>query len=237
MHHCITTKTAVMKTTINLLWIIVLAVGLTSCTTDHAPVTGFQGDDFTVTNTNIGIPDAEVMKFPSAAMDAEECACLNHHREGERFRSDVCGAFYFMWNDPMYADLWVDKQQDAEAMLSLLGSYDLPDPSAGLDAGYYDDQELRGKYLRALAEGSLSLTDSYRSAARVMEWGILEIQEALAVTDNEDVILAYRQVAEHSASSLRTIVDKLADTGILYEPQALSPEEYDKVISGDWVQP
>ena len=68
--------------------------------------------------------------------------------------------------------------------------------------------------------------------AAIEEIDILDLQERMAQTDREDILLVYSNLKRGSENHLRAFVNNLERRGIEYSPEHLSQEEYDEIISG-----
>lgn len=65
----------------------------------------------------------------------------------------------------------------------------------------------------------------------IEETDMVDIQEFIDQADNDDIITVYSNLMESSENHLSAFVDVLATRGIDYEPQVLSQETYERIIS------
>jgi hypothetical protein len=68
------------------------------------------------------------------------------------------------------------------------------------------------------------------AGATIEEIDMIDIQRALNATLHVDLRTVYQHLLEGSKNHLRAFVARLADEGIVYEPQFLSKELYDAII-------
>jgi len=59
---------------------------------------------------------------------------------------------------------------------------------------------------------------------------MVDIQHAIDVTDNIDVVVAYENLLEGSKNHLRAYVGALATQGFTYEPQFISQKLFDAIM-------
>jgi len=79
--------------------------------------------------------------------------------------------------------------------------------------------------------GSNSLRDALEVGAAIEEIDILDLQEHMAETDNDDITLVYENLMKGSRNHLRAFVSTLEKQGFEYASQYLSQEEYEDIIS------
>jgi len=83
-----------------------------------------------------------------------------------------------------------------------------------------------------VAQGSLSVKDALLTGAAIEEIDILDLEEYMAQTDREDILLVYDNLKRGSENHLRAFVNNLDRQRIEYAPQYLSQKEYDRIIKG-----
>ena len=80
---------------------------------------------------------------------------------------------------------------------------------------------------------SVSEIEALKVGAAIEEIDILDLQKYIAETDNEDIIVVYENLMKGSRNHLRAFVKRLTSSGVTYEPQYLSIEDYQDIIDSD----
>ena len=117
------------------------------------------------------------------------------------------------------------------AMLRAIQKYGLDDPAAGNPIGVFTNRDLQQMYNDLFLAGSLSVVGALQAGALVEERDIVDLHAAIAATDQRDLKKKYGNILEGSAKHLRAFDRNLRRFGVIYEPQFLTQEEYDTIIS------
>jgi hypothetical protein len=87
-------------------------------------------------------------------------------------------------------------------------------------------------YTQLVAQGNLSVGDALKVGAAIEEIDIRDLQTRMAQTDNADVQLVYNNLMNGSYKHLQAFTSNLlAQTGETYQPQYLTAEQYQTIIS------
>jgi hypothetical protein len=119
-----------------------------------------------------------------------------------------------------------------DAILTLLDRYGLVDPAAGMGVGVFADPDLQALYDQLMVEGRQSLENALGVGATIEEIDILDLEGYLAQTDNSDIQQVYQNLKQGSENHLRAFVNALEAQGEDYQPQHLSQEAFDTIMSG-----
>lgn len=207
-----------------------------------APEVGVPSPDRDLATANAGGRRAVDQAVPSPALettatgilDAAEIEGILYMREEEKLARDVYLALYEAWGVPIFQNIASSEATHMEAVRTLIERYDLEDPAAGNDAGVFANETLQGLYDRLVAEGSQSLGSALQVGAAIEEIDILDLEEHLAHTDKADIQRVYQNLSKGSRNHLRAFVSNLdRRTGETYQPQYLSREAYEAVVSAD----
>ncbi len=164
-------------------------------------------------------------------LSAEEAAALTFMREEEKLAHDVYVTLYEQWGLPVFINISQSEQAHSDAVKALLDRYGLADPATGT-VGVFTDPELQALYTELVALGSQSVAGALKVGAAIEEIDILDLQERLAQTDNADLQQVFNNLLNGSYSHLRAFVSTLqTQTGEAYQPQYLSLEAYQAIIS------
>ena len=72
--------------------------------------------------------------------------------------------------------------------------------------------------------------DALRVGAAIEEMDILSLEERMAQTNREYILLVYANLKKGSENHLRAFVNNLQRQGVEYRPEYLSSEEYGRII-------
>ena len=161
--------------------------------------------------------------------DAETAGIL-YMREEEKLAHDVYSLLFEQWNLPIFANIASSEQTHTTAVKMLIDRYELEDPATDAP-GTFSNAEIQALYDALVTEGSTSVRDALVVGAVIEEIDLLDLQNRIAGTDNEDIRLVYENLMKGSRNHLRAFVSTLARQGYDYTPQYLSQEEYETIIS------
>ncbi len=167
---------------------------------------------------------------PSGGLTALVKEGLLYMAEEEKLAGDVYLALNEKWNLRVFDNIGRAERTHEAAVKTLLERYSLPDPAKG--AGEYSNETLQGLYHDLVSRGSASVKDALQVGAAIEEIDILDLEERMAQTDQEDIRLVYVNLKSGSENHLRAFVNNLQRQGVEYNPQYLSQEEYDGIIGG-----
>jgi len=151
-------------------------------------------------------------------------------REEEKLARDVYLTFYEEWGLTIFDRIANSEQRHTDVIKNLIDKYGLDDPYR--DAiGSFTNDELQSLYDSLVARGRESPTEALIVGGLIEETDIVDIQDFIDQTDNDDIITVYSNLIESSENHLSAFVDVLAKRGIDYEPQVLSQETYDRIVA------
>jgi hypothetical protein len=163
----------------------------------------------------------------------QETADLLYMREEEKLAHDVYVFLYDFWGLPVFNNIAASESTHTASVLALLTRYGIADPAEGLAAGQFQNADLQALYNTLTQEGSLSLENALKVGAAIEEIDILDLQDSIADTAQADIQLIYENLLSGSSNHLRAFVNTLQQqTGQTYQPQYLSTEEYEAILSG-----
>lgn len=167
---------------------------------------------------------------PSGELTASEKEGLLFMAEEEKLAGDVYKTLNEKWNIRVFDNIGRAERTHEAAVKTLLERYSLPDPTKG--AGEFSNEKLQALYDDLVSRGSSSQEDALRVGAAIEEIDILDLEERMAQTDREDILLVYDNLKKGSENHLRAFVNNLQRQGNEYRPEYLSQEEYDRIIRG-----
>ncbi|MGY4707710.1 DUF2202 domain-containing protein [Candidatus Bipolaricaulota sp. J31] len=190
----------------------------------QGPPTGDTGD------VNVGGLAAALEAIPPQPISGDEVMGILYMREEEKLALDVYTYLYEKWGLPIFANIAASEKTHVAAMGLLIERYNLEDPMSD-EPGVFTNQELQELYDELVARGSESLVEALKVGALIEEVDIVDIQGYLEKVNNEDIKLVYENLLKGSRNHLRAFVATLESYGVTYEPQVLSPEAYQEIVS------
>ena len=176
---------------------------------------------------------ATLATLPNEALSDAERDSLAYMREEEKLAYDVYTQLNTLWGGQtrVFGNIAKSEATHTEAVRQLLLRYNLTDPAANLGAGLFFNADLQALYVNLLSQGSPSLVTALQVGAAIEELDILDIQTALVGIDNQDIRTVYGSLLKGSRNHLRSFVKTLAQQGVTYVPQRLSPEQFSAIVN------
>jgi len=240
------TKEVMMKKYISFIVLIIMAVAISACgntpeqVEEPQVITTVVAEDQQIENTYVstseGDEQGQVFSVVlSGTLTEDEVAGLLFMREEEKLAHDVYLALYDQWGQPIFKNIAASEQIHTDTVKLLLDKYEIPDPADVSPLGQFSDQDLQALYDQLVELGSASLADALKVGTAVEEIDILDLEKYLAQTDSDDIIQVYENLLAGSRNHLRSFVTTLErQTGEIFQPQYLSQEAYDEIISGSF---
>ena len=167
----------------------------------------------------------------AGTLDQAEIDGLVYLREEEKLAHDVYMALYEQWDIAEFQTIANSEQRHSDSVLRQLERYGIADPTAGLAAGEFQNEELQALYDQLAAQGSESVEAALRVGAAIEEIDILDLQEEMAATENAALLRVYDNLLRGSRNHLRSFVGLLEDQGVTYAPEYLNDEAYEAIVS------
>ena len=155
---------------------------------------------------------------------------IQYIREIEKMARDVYLYFYDTWGIPIMNSISQSEQTHMDIVKPLIESYRLEDPVDNNDIGKFTNQNLQDLYSELIEQGSLSEVDALTVSSMIEEIDIIDIQNYLKQTDENDIATAYNTLLEGSRNHLRIFVSHLKDIGLEYQPNYLTQQDYDNIV-------
>ncbi|MBL8260009.1 MAG: DUF2202 domain-containing protein [Candidatus Competibacteraceae bacterium] len=166
----------------------------------------------------------------AAALSDAETRTLTFMREEEKLARDVYLTLNDLWSQPVFANIAKSEQQHMDAMLNLIERYRIADPAIPT-VGLFANTDLQAMHDGLIARGQQSVTEAFYAGAAIEEIDILDLQEAIAETDKADLRQSYENLLAASGNHLRAFVRNIEAQGLVYEPQYLSAEHLEAILS------
>ncbi len=194
-----------------------------------------QPENNTSTNENTYPQNLESVKsyiysLPYQNLSAEEIQGLLYMREEEKLARDVYLYAYDLWGFQIFDKISQSEQFHTDMVGILIEKYNLTDPYVSTP-GVYKNETIQELYYNLTSRVKQSSTEALIVGANIEELDIVDIQNWLNKTDNQDIQYVYNMLINGSENHLRAFVRNLSNLGITYHPVYLSEEEYEKIIN------
>ncbi|MBI4775510.1 MAG: DUF2202 domain-containing protein [Deltaproteobacteria bacterium] len=174
---------------------------------------------------------AYMMTIPAGDLSEAESDTMLHMRQEEKLARDVYTVLFEVWDHWAFDKISQSEQRHMESLLALMEKYGVADPVPEDTTGVFADAEFTALYDEKVSGGSTSLVEALRVGATIEELDIVDLRNAIAETDDKDILIVYQNLMKGSRNHLRTFVYQLAAQGEIYEPQLLSPEDFEAIVS------
>ena len=164
------------------------------------------------------------------ALNGSEQEDILFMQEEEKLARDVYQNLYDQWNLPVFANIGAAEQTHIDSVGVLVDRYGLSSLMTETP-GVFTDPTLQALYDDLVTEGSASTSAALRVGALIEEVDIEDLDNAITRTDKEDIILVYENLMRGSRNHLRSFIQNLDRSGEIYNPQILSSEDYERIIS------
>ena len=164
-------------------------------------------------------------------LSQQEIDSILFMREEEKLARDVYLTLYDMYGLQIFQNIARSEQNHMDAVLTLIEKYNLTDPVID-EVGVFTNETLQELYNQLIEQGSQSLTDAILVGALIEEKDIIDINNLINATDNPDIIQVFSNLVNGSAHHLKAFSNEYEQiTGEPYQPQLLTPEQYEATIS------
>ncbi len=192
-----------------------------------------QVDDEGNTSFNSDVLSNLLNEAKIAELSAEEIAGIKFMLEEEKLARDVYKKLFEKWGQQTFNNISQSEETHIRAVRNLAQKY-------GIDTGFYNDEVgkftdevLSGLYNDLVAKGESSLPEALNVGALIEEIDIVDLEEYLKQTNNEDIALVYENLIRGSRNHLRSFVRTMSRQGQNYEAQRLSAANYEEIVNSE----
>lgn len=152
-------------------------------------------------------------------------------REEEKLARDVYLTLFDVWGTPVFANIATSEQQHMDAILGLLNTYNLPDPTVGKMVGEFVNAELQALYNELIARGKQSVLDALLVGGVIEETDIEDLNAAMETSRLSNIDKVYQNLLNGSYNHLRAFASNIRSlTGQPYVAQVVSQEIVDSIL-------
>ena len=163
--------------------------------------------------------------YEMSDLSDEESAGLLFMFEEEKLARDVYSALYDVWNYPIFSNIARSEQQHMDTIDALLERYQIENSSDPEERGAFESGDLAQLYTKLVEQGQNSLLDAFTVGATIEDLDIADLQSYTEATDNDDIAVAYLNLAKGSRNHLRSFAAQIARVGEAYSAQYID-EDY-----------
>lgn len=169
--------------------------------------------------------------LPMGMLDQVEIDSLQFMYEEEKLARDVYTVLYQVWGLPVFDNISRSEQTHMNSVLELLDRYGIS-PLASEQAGLFINPDLQELYSQLVVQGSKSIGDALMVGGAIEEIDILDLQQRMAQTDQEDILMVFENLERGSFNHLSAFASNYSrQTSSDYQPQYMSPEVFQKSIA------
>lgn len=182
------------------------------------------------------LPSGEVLAAArrtasTTTLTTQEKKDLIFMREEEKLARDVYLTLYDIWETPVFANIATSEQQHMDAILNLLNTYKLPDPTVGKLVGEFVNAELQALYDSLIARGKQSVLDALLVGGVIEETDIEDLNRAIETSRLSNIDKVYQNLLNGSCNHLRAFASNIRSlTGQPYAAQVVSQEIVDSIL-------
>ena len=192
---------------------------------------------YSATTTTVTVPETVTETVPvpvtvadTSTLNSTEAEALLYMIEEEKLARDVYTYLADKYGTAIFVNIAVSEQNHMDAVMQLIEKYGL-NITLG-DYGEFNNEHIQELYDQLIAMGNQSLEEALKVGALIEETDIKDLEEWLAKVDNPNIIQVFEYLMRGSRNHLRAFVSTLENMlGVKYEPQVLSQEEYERIIS------
>jgi len=175
-----------------------------------------------------------VWQMPYQPVSPEERQGLIQMRQEIKLVRDVSLALYNRWQLPVFlnnANAWQAQMDNTKA---LMDKYHIADPMVDNTPGIFADPHYMELYNTMVAKGMTSLENAFSAGANMEDRVIYTMNNMMALTDNADMMVVYQYMMAGSQGHMKTFVGMMEGQGIPYNPQYISHDQMEQIMSMTW---
>lgn len=182
------------------------------------------------TTTSIIAGSLEQVLIQTTALDNSDFSLLLKIKEDEKLARDVYDILYQTWGRRPFINISKAESTHLNAVIRLL-SYNGSSDTIIAQAGTFIDSKIQTLYNELVIKGKSSLINAYTVGALIEEFDILDLQESISKTTNENLILVFDNLMRGSRNHLRAYNRQLKLLKVTYTPVYISQKEFDEITN------
>ncbi len=183
-----------------------------------------------ITGIILASPDYNDSTIQDEPLSAAEIENLQFIYEEEKLARDVYLFLYDEWGISVFSSIARSEQTHIDAVYALLSYYSLTDTIMQQGDGIFNNILLQDLYDSLTAWGQESIIDALEVGGTIEEIDILDLQDFIANTAQDNIASTYEMLMKGSRNHLRSFVSNLEQYGVTYEPLYMDQAAYDAII-------
>ncbi len=174
-----------------------------------------------------GTGDINVLK---QELTVDEQENLIYMREEEKLARDIYLTFSEYFDLNIFRNIAVAEQKHMDGIKGLLDKYELEDPVIDNTVGVFENSVF-SEFYDNKTNGYVTIKEAILTGILIEETDILDLQQAINLTDNIDIQNVYGNLLRGSRNHLRAFVSSLESMGIVYEAKLLEQAVADAIVN------
>jgi hypothetical protein len=186
-------------------------------------------------NTLISEQEMKAGLTGSDNLTTEQIEWLKFMREEEKLAHDLYLELSHYHALPIFTNITRAEETHMNAVLAVLSAYSIPDP-ASAEPGKFQNPDLQELYNTLLDQGKVGRVEALQAGALVEESDILDLAGIYEMEPESDLIALAEALMLGSRNHLRAFTRVLKVNSVVYEPVALTAEDFASIINSSWEQ-
>lgn len=178
----------------------------------------------------IGCNDSDEMTDVDDTISKQEIENLQFLKEEEKLARDVYLFSYDLYGQNIFKNISNSEQSHMNSVSVIMEKYGIKDLSFD-ERGKFSNLELQQLYDDLVDLSKISLENALTVGATVEDLDINDLNNFISNADHQDMIEMYQLLNCGSRNHLRAYTNNLESLDLTYDPQFISVEEYDMILS------
>lgn len=178
----------------------------------------------------IGCNDSDEMTDVDDTISKQEIENLQFLKEEEKLAREVYLFSYDLYGQNIFKNISNSEQSHMNSVSVIMEKYGIKDLSFD-ERGKFSNLELQQLYDDLVDLSKISLENALTVGATVEDLDINDLNNFISNADHQDMIEMYQLLNCGSRNHLRAYTNNLESLDLTYDPQFISVEEYDMILS------
>lgn len=178
----------------------------------------------------IGCNDSDEIADVDDTLSKQEIENLQFLKEEEKLARDVYLFSYDLYGQNIFKNISNSEQSHMNSVSVIMEKYGIKDLSFD-ERGKFSNLELQQLYDDLVDLSKISLENALTVGATVEDLDINDLNNFISNADHQDMIEMYQLLNCGSRNHLRAYTNNLESLDLTYDPQFISVEEYDMILS------
>lgn len=163
-----------------------------------------------------------------------EAKTLQFMHEEEKLAKDVYLTLYEKWNIRAFSNIAGAEQRHQDALKGMLDQYGVPSVVQSTTVGEFKNPELTRMYKELTTQGLASLEGALKVGGMIEELDIMDLQKAIAESNQSDLDGVYENLMRGSRNHLRAFARQYnRQLGTDYQAQLMPADEVAAILSSE----